>query len=212
MTVALVVANALAFWYELALGRQVGALLDRWGLVPADLTAALGGDPAYTGALITPLTAMFLHAGWLHLLRNLVYLWFFGRLVEGEVGPARLLALYAAAGGAAAAAQVAATPESTVPAVGASGAVAGLLGAYLASRWWRSGAAPGGADVLAVVLLAVWLATLALGGVLELARPEVDAGTVSWWGHLGGLVAGAILVSLYRAVRPSLPEPRPGRR
>ena len=213
MTLALVAANALVFWYELAVGRQVGPLLARWGLVPADLVAALRGDQGYTGALITPQTAMFLHADWLHLLRNLVYLWFFGRLLEAEHGPGRLLALYAAAGGTAAAVHVAATPGSTVPAVGASGAIAGLLGAYAGARPRRPGST-GGAHLLAVVLLALWLAALALDGILELARPIDGAGVVSWWGHLGGLVAGLILVSLYRQVRRELPGPAPqaGRR
>ena len=206
MTLALVVANAAVFWLELALGRQLAPFLERWGLVPATLTAIFRGDSDHLGALITPLSAMFMHAGWLHLLGNLVCLWFFGRVVEAALGRATLLGLYLLSGLAAAAAQVAATPGSTVPAVGASGAVAGLLGAYLLLR-----ARPGGAPTpawgapLLTALLALWVLTLALGGVLELAQADPIVGPSSWWAHLGGLLAGAILISLYRYTRYAVP-------
>jgi membrane associated rhomboid family serine protease len=203
VTVVLIVANVLAFWYELSLGRQLGPFLERWGLVPAAITAVRRGETGQLGALVTPLSAMFLHDGWLHLLGNVLYLWFFGRLVEAALGGARFLALYLAAGCAAGLAQVIATPDWTVPAIGASGGVAGLLGAYLPLRAWggRRLVPPPTTDVLAAVLAALWLSSLALGAVLVVARDAPLAGSISWWGHLVGLIVGGILVSLSRYLR-----------
>ena len=207
MTVLLLVANVVVFWVELSLGRQLDRFLERWGLVPVALAAALEGESSQIGVLITPLSAMFVHVGWLHLLGNLLYLWAFGHGVEAALGWPRFLALYLVAGCAAGLAQVLVTPTSTVPAVGASGAIAGLLGAYVCLRLWqvppltpsRQG------DLLAITLLGLWVAALVLGGILEVARPDPGPGPFSWWGHLGGLVAGMILVSLYRYTRHVLP-------
>ncbi len=209
MTVGLIAANLIVFWYELSLGRQLGSFVERWGLVPTAVRVVFGGDLSQVGALITPLSAMFLHAGWLHLVRNLVYLWFFGRSIEPQLGPVPLLTLYILAGLAAALAQVVATPTSGVPAIGASGAVAGLLGAYLPLRLGRGRGGPGpavrGTDLLAACLLVLWLATLALGGVLEIAQLAPSSSQFSWWGHLVGLLVGVFLVFLYRHLRhPSL--------
>src|SRR5688500_9997843 len=134
MTLALLIANVLVFWYELALGRQLRPALERWGLVPATLVRALDQDAGQTGRRLTPLTSMFLHAGWLHICRSLVYLWFLGRLLEAGLGAARFAAVYFAAGGVAALTHVLAAPDSTVPAVGASGAIAGLVGGYVPLR------------------------------------------------------------------------------
>jgi membrane associated rhomboid family serine protease len=203
MTLALVIANVLVFWYELALGRQLGPVLERWGLVPTTLATALDRDAGQIGVLITPLTSMFLHAGWLHVGRNLVYLWFLGRLLEAGLGAARFASVYFAAGGVAALAHVLAAPDSTVPAVGASGAIAGLVGGYVPLRLGRNPAliVSGGTDLLAALLLLLWLLGLLLGGVLAVAQPAQFTNSFSWWGHLGGLMAGVFLVSFYRYLR-----------
>lgn len=212
MTLLLLTLNLVVFWYELALGRQFGPFLERWGLVPAELTAILDGGSGQVGVLVTPLSAMFVHAGWLHLLRNLVYLWFFGRLVEPTLGRAQLALVYVLTGYAAGLVQVAATPQSTEPAVGASGAVAGLVGGYLMLLLWRVPSPARGRPAAlwrhgTTVLLGLWLAALVLGGVLEAAQMG-QSGASSWWGHFGGFTAGIILVSLSRYTRHAFPIAR----
>ncbi len=202
MTAALVVGNLLVFWYELSLGRQLGPFVDRWGLVPAALRRVLEGDGEALGVLITPLTAMFLHASWAHLLGNLVYLWFFGRLAEEGLGRARFGALFALAGCAAALAHVVGAPFSSTPAIGASGAVAGLAGGYLPLRAGASGIKVSrGIDLLAALLLFVWLTNAALRGALQLMQDGGGATPISFWGHFAGFLTGAILVSLFRFLR-----------
>src|SRR5438874_9037812 len=120
LTYLLIAANLLAFFWELS-----GADVLAWTLVPARFTA----DPA--GNAVTVVTAMFLHGGWLHVLGNMLYLWIFGDNVEDRLGHARYASLYLAGGVAAAFAQIAISPGSGVPMLGASGAIAAVLGAYL---------------------------------------------------------------------------------
>jgi membrane associated rhomboid family serine protease len=202
LTTALLIANLLVFWYELSLGRQLGAFLDRWGLVPAEFVQALQGDPRAIGVLITPLTAVFLHAGWVHLLGNLLYLWFFGHLAESALGRVRFTVVFVAAGCAAAAAHVVGAPGATTPAIGASGATAGLIGGYVPLRVGAGGLRVSrGTDLLAALLLVVWLVTALLGGALQAIQAGSASTAFSWWGHVAGFVTGAILVSLFRFVR-----------
>jgi membrane associated rhomboid family serine protease len=171
-------------------------------LVPAEFLRALRGDPNTIGALITPLTAAFLHAGWVHLLGNLVYLWFFGHLAEAALGRVRFVLLFAAAGGAAAAAHVASAPGATTPAIGASGAAAGLIGGYVPLRVGAGGLRVSrGTDLLAALLLVLWLVTALLGGALQAMQAGSESTAFSWWGHISGFVTGVILVSLLRFVR-----------
>lgn len=199
----LLAVNLAVFWYELALARPLGPFLDRWGLVPAEIVQALSGDSSRLGVLVTPLTAMFIHATWPHLLMNLIYLWFFGRLAEGALGPARCMFIYFVAGGAAALAHVAALPASTSPAVGASGAIAGLIGCYLPLRF-NAEATPiegRGSALLAGLLIVLWLASLSLGGVLQVVQGAGVTTPFSWWGHVAGFITGLILVSFSRFAR-----------
>jgi membrane associated rhomboid family serine protease len=202
LTSALLIAILLVFWYELSLGRQLGGFLDRWGLVPAEFLQALRGDPRALGALITPLTAAFLHAGWAHLLGNLLFLWFFGHLAESALGRARFTILFVAAGCAAAAAHVAGAPGATTPAIGASGATAGLIGGYVPLRLGAGGLRVSrGTDLLAALLLVVWLATALIGGALQAIQSGSESTAFSWWGHVAGFATGVVLVSLFRFVR-----------
>jgi membrane associated rhomboid family serine protease len=167
---------------ELALSWREGpaeldALLYRFGLVPREVLR---------GRLFTPATALFLHAGPLHLLANLAFLAGLGQAVEPVLGAPRFLALFGLAGGAAAAVHVAAAPGSFVPALGASGAVSGVLGA-----WWRLRDRPGAAPPrlgrpAALALLGLWLAAQLQAGLSSGAAP-------AGWAHLGGFAAGLLL-------------------
>jgi membrane associated rhomboid family serine protease len=204
VTPALVTLNAAVFVYELSLGPRLEGFVADWGVVPARLSAewAVGGAGLLTEGL-TILTSMFLHGGWLHLIFNLWFLWIFGDNVEDRLGRARFLLLYLLAGAAAAMAHVAAEPASTIPTVGASGAIAGVLGAYLVTfpRARVTTLIPifffiHIADLPAWVVLGMWFALQFLSGALALATTQASVGGVAWWAHIGGFAAGAVLMPL----------------
>jgi membrane associated rhomboid family serine protease len=193
MVFALGGANIAVYVYTLALGWGAGGdseavtrFVETWGLIPRELLRA--DDPR---AWVTLVTAMFLHGSLLHLGANLLYLQVFGSRVEDLLGPARFLLLYMATGIVAGATEVAAHPDSWTPTIGASGAVSGLLGAYLASfptrrlrlLWPRI-------RVRAALFLGVWIAIQLLAGLDALDDPDRQ---VAWWAHVGGFAAGAVL-------------------
>ncbi|MCX7894240.1 MAG: rhomboid family intramembrane serine protease, partial [Burkholderiales bacterium] len=127
VTWGLIAVNVLAFFWELAQGPELEQFLMTWGAVPAFIT-----HPArYPWAPLTLLTSMFLHGGWMHLIGNMLYLWIFGDNVEDALGRTGYLLFYLAAGIGAGLAQVMVAPSSTIPGVGASGAIAGVLAVYL---------------------------------------------------------------------------------
>ncbi len=200
ITKLLIAANVVVFGWQLwlALGRGGGALagfVNEHALVAERIVRhPLAGEPWQT-----VLTHMFLHGGVLHLLGNVWFLWVFGGNVEGRIGSLRFLILYLLAGFAAAAAQVAVGPFSTVPMVGASGAISGVLGAYLilfptAFVWtlvpWVVPILP----VPAVVFLVLWFVMQAYNGVGSLLSGAGAGGGVAWWAHAGGFAAGAAMV------------------
>ncbi len=200
VTLGLVLANLAVFGLELSQGDDLAGFLQRWGLVPWDVSPALrreaGSDPA---ALVTLVSSTFLHSGWFHLATNLLYLAAFGGAVEGRLGGARYLALYAAAGVLGGLAYVLAEPDAQRPAVGASGAVAGVIAANLVLF---PGATLGTlAPVLffqpvqnipALVLLVLWLVAQLFSGVASIT----GASGVAWWAHAGGFAAGFVLAPI----------------
>jgi membrane associated rhomboid family serine protease len=185
------------------------------GLVPGELThrAPIGaGVPLGPGMAcvvdnepintLTPLTSMFLHGSWGHILGNSLYLWIFGNNVEDSMGRIRFLAFYLICGLAAAAAHVYLDPGSPVPTVGASGAISGVMGAYLVlypHAHVRTFFPPFFLfRVPAFVILLLWFGTQVLTGLPQLTpmRPDVSGG-VAVWAHVGGFVAGVFLVKLF---------------
>ena len=198
-TWGLAAANAAAFAWELSLGPGAGAALARVAISPAEVVAL--SEPLSLPFRL--LASLFLHAGWIHLLGNLAFLLVFGDDVEGRLPRARFLALYLLSGLAASLTQIAATPRSALPLVGASGAIAGVLGAFLVlfPRARLTGVLPVGCLVLplrsrAFLFIPGWFA-LQLTGAL-LAPPGSAAGGVAWYAHLAGFVAGPILLLLLR--------------
>jgi membrane associated rhomboid family serine protease len=198
---AVLALNVAVFGYELALslsGRSLDALVNAWGLVPREFLRGIADPGSTQGPVwLTPLTSMFLHAGALHLGGNLLYLWIFGDNVEDLLGHARFLVFYVVCGLAAAALHTAIAPGSYVPVVGASGAVSGVLGAYLRfypgvsvrtlivfGFFWTTVRVP------ALVLLLVWFGGQLLSGLLS---GSTEGGGVAWWAHVGGFAAGAAL-------------------
>lgn len=194
VTLTLIALTVAVFlWRFWATGGADLAFQLRWGVVPAVAEGAFGGDAFVRGAPFV--TYMFLHAGWAHLFVNMLFLWIFGDDVEHATGPARFLALYTLCGVAGAAAQVALGPRWAAPLVGASAAVAGVMGAYLMIRPCAK------VKVLVIVvvvrILAVWL--IVGWGAMQVSRAlAADDAPVAWWAHVGGLVAGALLIPILK--------------
>jgi len=194
VTYVLIAVTVLAWLVELAQGRHIESFFQAWAVVPGQLTAALAGrgPPA---ELLTPITALFLHGGWLHLIGNMWFLYIFGDNVEGRMGHVRFLVFYLAAGVAATAAQVALSPGSAIPLVGASGAIAGVLGAYMVMFPYSRvltlvflGFLITTIRLAAPWFLGFWFVIQALSGLLSLGMPQT--GGVAWWAHIGGFVVG----------------------
>ena len=207
VTRILIVINAAAFLYELSLGPALRDFMMQWGLVPLRLTRALelGVEPPFVAASAL-VTSMFLHGGWMHLLGNLWYLAIFGDNVEDRLGHLRALLLYLAAGVAGGLLHYVVNRTSSVPAVGASGAIAGVLGAYMV-------AFPGARIITLVplfpffqlmalpafVVLGLWFLYQAFSGALSLAWSP--GGGIAWWGHIGGFALGMVAMPLLAARR-----------
>jgi membrane associated rhomboid family serine protease len=195
VTVLLIAANAAAFLYEQSLtDRQLDRFLMTWGLVPAAFSP------------ITLVTSMFLHGSWLHFLGNMLYLWIFGDNVEDRFGHGRYVVFYLLAGAAAAFLQTVFNPASRLPMVGASGAIAGVLGAYLVmfphSRVLTLVPIFFFIQIIeipAVILLGLWFLLQLASGVGSLGHGTgQDIGGVAFWAHAGGFVAGMLMVTLFR--------------
>jgi rhomboid family protein len=205
MTIVLVALNVAVFLYELSLEgpRSHGGaekFIESFAVVPRALLA----PRASLRTFLTPFTSMFLHGGFLHIAGNMLYLWIFGNNVEDLLGHGRYLTFYLFCGLVAVATQVATAPHSSVPVIGASGAISGVLGAYAVSYptarirtliplgfIWTTIHLP------AIALLALWFGMQILSGTLQ----GSGGGGVAWWAHVGGFVAGAALVKPFQ-VRP----------
>ncbi|MDF1542647.1 MAG: rhomboid family intramembrane serine protease [Anaerosomatales bacterium] len=195
VTAALLVANAAVFAYEVSLpDAEFVAFLNTWALTPARLAA----EPFSPAVLITLVTAMFLHGGWLHLGGNMLYLWIFGNNVEDTLGRLKFLAFYLATGVIATLAHVVVSGPSEVPLVGASGAIAGILAAYL--LLFPKAHVLVLIPVFFIIELARVPATFVIGFwfVLQLVQgigsiSPAGSGGVAWWAHIGGFAAGLLL-------------------
>ncbi|MFA6959295.1 MAG: rhomboid family intramembrane serine protease [Opitutaceae bacterium] len=198
VTGLLILANLAIFGYEITLGLQEGGALNafvlRHALVPARLLA--GWNDAVQWQTLG--SHMFLHGSAAHVLGNCWFLWVFGKNVEDRLGSARYFLFYLASGLAAAALQIAVEPGATVPMLGASGAISGVLGAYfilLPTSWivtlvpWIVPIVP----VPAFVFLFLWFALQAVNGFGVLMAGTASDGGVAWWAHAGGFTAGVCL-------------------
>src|SRR5437016_4691093 len=202
VTRALILINALVFFFELALPQgSVEQIFYLFGIVPARFThpewAASVGFPI--GNYWPILTHQFLHGGWLHIISNMWALWIFGDNVEDRMGPVRFAIFYLTCGVVAGLTQLLSSPHSAVPSVGASGAIAGVLGAYLLLFPTARLVVmmpilflPFFFEVPAVLYLGVWFVSQLFSGTLALASPE-QVGGIAWWAHVGGFLAGLLL-------------------
>jgi membrane associated rhomboid family serine protease len=209
VTLALIALCGIAFAWELGVLAQGGdealaAFIEAHGAVPAELADAARSGQLLGSPTVDVLTSMFLHAGWVHLLGNLLYLWIFGNNVEDRMGRPRFLAFYLLGGVAAVACQVLVDPSSEIPMIGASGAISATLGAYLVlfprariqslvflGFFYQLIAVP------AVIVLGFWFALQVVDGLGSLGATGIDGG-VAFFAHIGGFVTGALLALPFR--------------
>jgi membrane associated rhomboid family serine protease len=196
VTTVVILANAIVFFMELTGG---DSFVRQWSVIPADIVAGKHW--------VTVLTAMFMHAGWLHLIGNMVFLWAFGPEIEDAMGRPRYLAFYLLSGVVASAAQIAAMRDSTVPNLGASGAIAGVMGAFLITYprdrirtlllfgfFYRVTVIP------AALLIGLWFLTQLFSQLGSVA--DVQSGGVAYLAHVGGFIFGAATARIFEGFRP----------
>jgi membrane associated rhomboid family serine protease len=208
-TLGLIIANFMVFFYQLTLSpRALNLFINTYSVIPARVQMALAGSHfTLAQAFIPFLTSMFLHAGWLHILGNMWFLWLFGPNVEDRLGHLPYLGFYLLCGLGAGTAQTFFSLGSNIPSLGASGAIAGVLGAYIifypSSKiltlvtlffWWFFARLP------AVLFIGLWFLVQFLSGVSSLG--STASGGVAWWAHVGGFLLGMLLVSGVRRKQP----------
>lgn len=194
VTVAIIVLNLFVFFYEVSLDDfSRNAFISAFGIVPARLHYE------------TLLTSMFLHGGWMHVIGNMWFLWIYGDNVEDILGHGKYLLFYLLCGIAAAAMQIAIAPDSRIPTIGASGAIAGIMGAYMAkfphSRvltliplfvFFTT------VEIPAIFILAYWFLIQLFSGVGTLGSMHSGQGGVAWFAHIGGFVAGYLFIRIMK--------------
>ena len=203
VTVLLILANVSVFLYQMSMGPTGNeAYTLKMGVIPFEITRLVDAiSPTPMPLLLTLITTMFLHGGWLHIGGNMLYLWIFGNNIEDLLGHVRFLFFYLLCGVVATLAHIASAPDSRAPLIGASGAIAGVLGAYLISFpharirvffWFlflvRILRVP------AFVVLGFWFVVQILN-----ASEDPTTGGVAWFAHIGGFIAGILLVTPYRS-------------
>ncbi|MBV8476094.1 MAG: rhomboid family intramembrane serine protease [Acidobacteria bacterium] len=213
ITYFIIVLNVLVFMYELSMGAQsqraLNALVAQFGVIPRhEVVVVTGQTPLSPGAAVLPIfTSMFLHGGWLHIIFNMWWLWIFGDNIEDYLGHFKYLIFYLASGFAAALVHIVLNLNSRVPTVGASGAIAGVMGGYIIlyprakvltlvflivfiTFWWLP----------AWFFLGYWfLVQFLSGAAMNIAETSQSSGGVAVWAHVGGFVAGILLIKLMPA-------------
>lgn len=203
----LILANVAVFLYMLLLGPKADSLVNQYAMTPANVTSGLD-----FGDIRSTLISMFMHAGWMHLIGNMLYLWIFGDNVEDHLGHVGYLLFYLAGGFVAAGAHVLVNPSSQIPTVGASGAIAAVLGAYLIfyprarvytfvplGYFMRLTLLP------ASIVLVMWFVLQLFNGVLSIGA--ADVGGTAFWAHIGGFVFGVVVGFLFKNRSATKPAP-----
>lgn len=203
ITILLIVLNGIVWMYELSLGPRAEAFVNQYGLAPIKLTTYYRFDGGFTANALTPLfTSIFIHGSWLHIIGNMWFLWIFGDNVEDRLGHLKYLVFYLLCGVGASLIHVAFHPTSYLPVIGASGAISGVLGAYLVSypearihtlliilvivRF---------VEIPAYAFLIFWFVFQFVSGSAELSAHQEVTG-VAYWAHMGGFVVGILLLLL----------------
>jgi hypothetical protein len=205
----LIIVNVLCFFYEFKLGPQAGRFLMENGFVPARFLALQAENFFDLSRFFPVISSLFLHGGLMHLISNMWMLWIFGDNVEDTLGHVRYLAFYLLCGAVSIFAQSFTAPHSTLPLIGASGAISGVLGAYLLTYpqariltlvplfiFFYT------IEIPAFFFLIFWFAVQFLQGYVQLVNVGAMAqGGVAWWAHIGGFAAGLLLIFLFRLLK-----------
>ena len=213
ITLAIIAACVVVYGYQVLLlsggERALDAFITRWGVVPAELVAALSTGNVLSAESLTLVTSQFLHGSLVHIGGNMLFLWIFGNNIEDRFGRLPFLVFYLVGGIVAGLTQVAIDPTSTIPTIGASGAIAATLGAYLVLF-------PGARvttaifliffyqliEVPAIFVLGFWFVLQLFDGLGSLgAMGEATTGGVAFFAHIGGFIFGAVVALVYRALR-----------
>ena len=217
VTWALIALNCAVFLYQISLSEpELELFLSRFALIPGRYFAPAVPSSLSVLDFLPFVTNMFLHGGWLHLILNMWTLWLFGRTVEDRFGSARYLLFYLLCGAVASTTHALVNATSEIPALGASGAIAGVLGCYM--RMFPLSRVvvmipilffPFFFELPAIVFTGLWFLVQVMQGTADLFGPPAGAG-VAWWAHIGGFVAGFLLTPLLqqskRAHRPFYPD------
>jgi membrane associated rhomboid family serine protease len=208
---ALVIANGIVFVTLLFLGQRTEMMINVFGFVPARLVHPAAYGYSLFEVAVTLITSLFLHGGFVHLIGNMIYLWVFGGAVEDALGHVRYLAFFLVCGVIGSLTHTMFFPQSTVPSIGASGSIAGILGAFLVLRprarivtllplvvYWAM------IEIRAVIFLPLWFAMQFFNGFLSIAAAHrtQEVNGIAWWAHVGGFVFGAIIGAIARRRSP----------
>ena len=216
---ALVAANVVIFVAQLFMGRMTERIIQTFGYIPARLVNPEAFHYAPWEVAITLVTSLFLHGGFVHLFGNMIYLWVFGGAIADVMGRFRFFFFYVACGAAGSLMHTLLFPGSQIPSIGASGSIAGILGAFLVLRpharivtlfplvvYWAM------AEIPALLFLPVWFGMQFFNGFLSLeaARRTQEVAGIAWWAHVGGFVFGALIALIYRVRAPRVPRSSSG--
>ncbi|HSY52622.1 MAG TPA: rhomboid family intramembrane serine protease [Thermoanaerobaculia bacterium] len=197
---SIVIANGIVFMAMLFLGQGTATIIDIFGFVPDRLVRPAAYGYSLFEVAVTLVTSLFLHGGFVHLIGNMIYLWVFGGVVEDALGHVRYFLFFIVCGVIGSLTHTMFFPHSTVPSIGASGSIAGILGAFLVLRprarivtllplvvYWAL------VEIRAVVFLPVWFAMQFFNGFLSIAAAHgtQEVAGVAWWAHVGGFLFGA---------------------
>lgn len=207
ITVLLILTNCTVFIYELSLGRRLPAFIFQFGVIPMRYQAA-SSPKLISQSGMDLFTSMFLHGGWIHLLGNMWFLWIFGDNIEDLLGHLRFLFFYLCCGVAGSLSHIFFYSDSTIPSIGASGAIAGVLGAYLVSfpfarvltlvplfLFWPI------IELPAIFVLGSWFLVQLVNGAIALDPRFGATYPVAWWAHIGGFLSGVILLGVLKRER-----------
>jgi len=207
---SLVAANVVIFLAQLLSGPLAETLVRVFGFIPSRLIHPSTFHYSWWEAALTLVTSLFLHGGFVHLFGNMIYLWVFGDAIEDAFGHAAYLLFFISCGAIGSLTHTIMFPQSTVPSIGASGSIAGILGAFLVLRprarivtlfplvvYWAM------AEIRAALFLPVWFLMQFFNGFLSLAsaRGTQEVAGIAWWAHVGGFLFGAIVAGVHRSRR-----------
>ncbi|MBN2366493.1 MAG: rhomboid family intramembrane serine protease [Calditrichaeota bacterium] len=205
VTISIIVTNIFIFIYQLSLGPQLNEFFNHFGVIPVKFTSVASENPVQLIPLSATLfSSVFLHGGWMHIIGNMWYLWIFGDNIEDRTGHFRFLLFYLLCGIAAGLVHIIMNPGSGVPTIGASGAIAGVMGAYILLF-------PNSrvitlifviffiqiVEIPAIFFLGFWIIIQIISGSMQAGLTE-QSGGVAWWAHIGGFFIGLLLVLFFK--------------